>query len=263
MGDATSNRVAELSEHLQRGDFEALRTFLAHDYYSHSPRPGEPTAAERIADLAEGFKAGLPDLTASIEDVRAVDDGYSATLTVEGTHTGDLWNVPGGGDHVEWSTPISIRPVGDRIAVRIDETTTPARVGLIRKLRLVNPADEMDQPPHYPHTAPEFLLKLVLTGSAGDKTCSHLDLVEVTEPSTHECEQCAASGDIWPALRMCLICGFVGCCDTSKNRHMAAHHEQTGHQIFRSINADEGWIWCYDDDAFFESTTLDRLRKGD
>ena len=83
-------------------------------------------------------------------------------------------------------------------------------------------------------------------------------LSRITEPTTAECEQCVATGDIWPALRMCLICGFVGCCDTSKNRHMAGHHAETGHPIFRSINADEGWIWCYDDDAFFEKSTLER-----
>jgi hypothetical protein len=30
--------------------------------------------------------------------------------------------------------------------------------------------------------------------------------------------------------------------------------------IFRSIRDDEGWIWCYEDDAFFDKATLDRFR---
>jgi hypothetical protein len=262
MTDTVADRVGALSRRLEQGDFDAIRGFLARDYYSHSPGTDEAGAAERIADLAAGFKAGLPDLTATISDIRVDGGTCSAVLNVAGTHTDELWNAPGSGNRVEWITPISIRPVGDRLAMRIDETTTPDRVGLLRQLRLVNPADEMDLPPHYPHMAPEFLLKLVLTGAAGDKPCSHFGLVEVTEPTTFECEQCVASGDIWPALRMCLICGFVGCCDTAKGRHMAAHHQETGHPIFRSINADEGWIWCYDDDAFLESSTLERLRRA-
>jgi uncharacterized UBP type Zn finger protein len=44
---------------------------------------------------------------------------------------------------------------------------------------------------------------------------------------------------------MCLICGFVGCCDTSKNKHMLAHVRESGHPIIRSIQHGEAWIWCY------------------
>lgn len=260
MTEAAADRVLELSHRLEQGDFEALREYLAHDFYTYKPESDEPGAAARIAGLAVGFKAGLPDLTASLTGVQADGTGLTATLNVRGTHQQELWGVPGSGEVVEWSTPVSIRAVGDRLAVRIDETTTPKRVGLLRQLRLVNPADEMDQPPRHPHSAPDFLLKLVLTGSAGDKPCSHLDQIRVTQPTTFECEQCVASGDIWPALRMCLICGYVGCCDTSKNRHMAGHHAETGHGIFRSINGEERWIWCYEDDAFFEGSTLDRYR---
>jgi hypothetical protein len=156
--------------------------------------------------------------------------------------------------------PISARDVGDRLAFRIDGTTTPDRVGVVRRLHMVNPPDEMDLPPHFPVVWPEFLLKLVFTGQSADKPCSHVDLVQVTEPTTDVCEQCVASGDVWPALRMCLICGFVGCCDTSKHRHMAKHYEETGHPIFRSIRNEERWVWCYADDAFFEGRLLDRFR---
>jgi hypothetical protein len=183
-----------------------------------------------------------------------------AAMTVRGTHQGELWGAPGGGDLVEWTNPVSIRAVGDRLAVRFDDTSTPQRVGLLRQLRLVNPPDEMDQPPRYPVTTPDFLLKVVLTGEAGDRPCAHLDQIAVTEPTASVCEQCVELGDIWPALRMCLVCGFVGCCDTSKNRHMPKHHEETGHAIMRSINRDERWMWCYDDNAFFEGTTFERYR---
>jgi uncharacterized UBP type Zn finger protein len=73
------------------------------------------------------------------------------------------------------------------------------------------------------------------------------------------CDPCVASGGYWPALRMCLICGAVGCCDTSVSKHARAHHEATGHPLIRSIRLREGWIWCYVDAAMFERPTLERL----
>jgi hypothetical protein len=255
------DRLHELGQRLEDGDFEALREYLAPEFFGATPAPGEPAANDRIADLALAFKAALPDLRASLDGVTASGDGeVSAALTLRGTHENDLWGVPGSGNAVEWTTPITIKVVGDRFAVRLDDTSTPQRVGVLRQMRLINPPDEMDQPPHFPVTTPEFLLKVVLTGEAGDRPCSHLELIEVTEPPAAVCSQCDDSGDIWPALRMCLICGFIGCCDTSKNRHMAKHYEETGHPIFRSINRNEGWIWCYADDAFFETRVLDQHR---
>jgi|GEM_PF-1478493 len=51
------------------------------------------------------------------------------------------------------------------------------------------------------------------------QTCTHMDQIKVTEPTTHVCEECVKMGDTWLHLRMCLICGNVGCCDSSKNKH--------------------------------------------
>jgi hypothetical protein len=257
----STDRLANLAGQLRAGDFASLRDHLADEFYASKRGPGEPSAADRITDLALDLKAALPDLTAVLDDLETHADGHvTATMTLRGTHRNELWGVPGSGDVVEWTAPLSIRAVGERFAFGIDGTSTADRVGLVRKLRLVNPPDEMDQPPRFPVVWPEFLLKLVFTGQAADRPCSHLDQIAVTEPSTSVCEQCVASGDVWPALRMCLVCGFVGCCDTSKNRHMAKHHEETGHPIFRSIRNDEGWVWCYEDDAFFERSLLDRAR---
>jgi uncharacterized UBP type Zn finger protein len=107
---------------------------------------------------------------------------------------------------------------------------------------------------------PEWLIKLIFTRQLKEKTCSHLDLIKVREPTTNVCEECTTLGDTWPSLRMCLVCGYVGCCDTSKNKHMKKHVEETGHPLIRSIAHGEGWIWCYEDEAFLsaESPQLDR-----
>ena len=75
--------------------------------------------------------------------------------------------------------------------------------------------------------------------------CKHLNQVKTTNPAKHACEACAKLGDSWVQLRMCLICGRVGCCDSSKNKHATKHFRETGHPLARSIEPGETWVWCY------------------
>ncbi|MCL4851611.1 MAG: UBP-type zinc finger domain-containing protein [Bryobacteraceae bacterium] len=79
--------------------------------------------------------------------------------------------------------------------------------------------------------------------------CSHLDQVRVTQAAAHECEDCVKTGDRWVHLRMCLVCGHVGCCDSSKNKHATRHFHSTQHPLIRSIEPGERWIWCYVDEV--------------
>lgn len=93
-------------------------------------------------------------------------------------------------------------------------------------------------------------LRELWTGNREAKDCSHLHLIQDVEPSSTEgCAECLALGDTWPFLRMCLICGYVGCCDQAKNQHMLKHIQDTGHVLIRSFEPGEDWIWCYQDQA--------------
>ena len=47
------------------------------------------------------------------------------------------------------------------------------------------------------------------------RECTHLDQINDVEPSAEGCEECLRMGDTWVHLRECLICGHVGCCDSS------------------------------------------------
>jgi signal transduction histidine kinase len=80
-----------------------------------------------------------------------------------------------------------------------------------------------------------------------DPKCTHLNLISDVSPGAAGCEECLASGDAWVHLRMCMVCGHVGCCDESKNRHATAHFHGTGHPIMRSFEQGEDWMWCYED----------------
>ena len=79
--------------------------------------------------------------------------------------------------------------------------------------------------------------------------CTHRDQVRVTElpDSVEGCEECLRTGDPWLHLRVCLMCGKVGCCDDSPNRHATAHFAETGHPIIRSLEPGEQWSYCYVD----------------
>ena len=77
------------------------------------------------------------------------------------------------------------------------------------------------------------------------QTCRHLDQIQVRTTEKRGCEECLKSGDTWVHLRLCLSCGHVGCCDSSKNRHATKHFHKMQHPLMRSIEVGESWVWCY------------------
>ncbi|MGH8986480.1 MAG: UBP-type zinc finger domain-containing protein [Acidimicrobiia bacterium] len=83
--------------------------------------------------------------------------------------------------------------------------------------------------------------------------CAHIDQTQAVEPHSDGCEDCLAIGDTWVHLRLCLSCGHVGCCDSSKNKHATAHFHATTHPIVRSLERGENWAWCYVDEVVLEA----------
>ena len=74
--------------------------------------------------------------------------------------------------------------------------------------------------------------------------CSHIP-AEPHAPTSRGCGHCLAQGDTWVHLRVCLTCGQVGCCDSSKNRHATRHFHESGHAVMQSLEPGEDWRWCY------------------
>lgn len=54
-------------------------------------------------------------------------------------------------------------------------------------------------------------------------SCTHLDYIRNIAPSSRGCEDCLKTGDTWVHVQLCLTCGHVGCCDSSKNKHAEKH----------------------------------------
>lgn len=81
--------------------------------------------------------------------------------------------------------------------------------------------------------------------------CTHLDQIHSVTPSGAGCQECLEIGDTWVHLRLCLECGHVGCCDSSKNKHATKHFHATDHPIVQSFQPGEDWRWCYVDKLMF------------
>jgi CPA1 family monovalent cation:H+ antiporter len=79
--------------------------------------------------------------------------------------------------------------------------------------------------------------------------CEHLQKARPpVEPHTlGQCDACLEAGSRWVHLRMCVVCGNVGCCDSSPLTHATKHYEETGHPVMRSAEPDEDWRWCFVD----------------
>ncbi|HLW74700.1 MAG TPA: UBP-type zinc finger domain-containing protein [Gammaproteobacteria bacterium] len=82
--------------------------------------------------------------------------------------------------------------------------------------------------------------------------CKHVDQAKEVSYGKQVCPECVKMGDTWVHLRICMLCGHVGCCDNSKNKHATAHFKASGHPIIKSIQPGEDWAWCYVDEVYLE-----------
>jgi uncharacterized UBP type Zn finger protein len=95
------------------------------------------------------------------------------------------------------------------------------------------------------------LRRLFVRTQTPARDCAHRDQIREVTPSALGCEECLRMGDTWVHLRICMICGHVGCCDNSKNKHATKHFRETGHPIIQSFQPGEDWMWCYIDGIMF------------
>ena len=76
--------------------------------------------------------------------------------------------------------------------------------------------------------------------------CEHAERIKENgiSPKTNGCEECEKEGMNWVAIRMCLTCGHVGCCDSSVGLHARKHFENTNHPVMIQLPK-KSWKWCY------------------
>jgi CPA1 family monovalent cation:H+ antiporter len=88
---------------------------------------------------------------------------------------------------------------------------------------------------------------VTMAGTGRGEDCEDLRArpVLVGAAAATACPRCLEEGTTWVALRRCLTCGAIGCCDSSAGRHATEHFRQTGHPVMQSAEPGEDWRWCY------------------
>ena len=83
-----------------------------------------------------------------------------------------------------------------------------------------------------------------------ESPCEHAKSVKIHEVRrpAEGCQDCLAMRGEWVHLRVCLVCGNVGCCDSSPNHHATSHFHSSGHAIITSAEPGETWVWCFTDE---------------
>lgn len=78
--------------------------------------------------------------------------------------------------------------------------------------------------------------------------CAHLSKFATDASSEKDrCDACGLNKD----LRVCLTCGYVGCCE-SHGAHDTGHFRETGHPFIRPQRNEYDWLWCYECNAFLQ-----------
>ena len=80
--------------------------------------------------------------------------------------------------------------------------------------------------------------------------CEDMDQITVSSPKPEQCAECVKAGDKWVYLRTCLICGDVGCCGSSKNKHAGQHYKETGHPLYHITESGGKIAYCYTHDHY-------------
>ncbi len=83
-------------------------------------------------------------------------------------------------------------------------------------------------------------------------SCAHLDQFATVTPQTDGCAECLKAGTDWVHLRICRVCGHVGCCDQSRGKHATKHFHTSKHPVMESYDPPDPWGWCYVDEVMIE-----------
>ena len=104
----------------------------------------------------------------------------------------------------------------------------------------------------YSINALQHLKDILQSYNCMNQKCEHFKDVdeENTSPNTKGCEECEKEKSDWVALRMCLVCGHIGCCDSSVGLHARKHFENTGHPVMIAL-PNKPWRWCYEHKQYY------------
>jgi steroid delta-isomerase-like uncharacterized protein len=95
--------IMKQAELLNRGDFDALREFLAPEYLFYTPsRSAESHSREEYVENIKTIKKAFPDMNWKILELISVGNRVIMRYVGSGTHKGEYAGIPATRNHVEY-----------------------------------------------------------------------------------------------------------------------------------------------------------------
>lgn len=80
-------------EALNRGALHVIQELYAPNFIDHSPGPGQAPGPEGIIEVVKQYRAAIPDLTVTVEDILVAGERVVTRETWSGTHRNALADV--------------------------------------------------------------------------------------------------------------------------------------------------------------------------
>lgn len=94
--------VSQFIHLMQTKAFDRFEEIIAKDYKQHNPLVKQGLAG--IQEGASWFLTLFPDLSATIEEIVVEEDLIVARITWAGTHSAELFGIPGSGIKASWTS---------------------------------------------------------------------------------------------------------------------------------------------------------------
>jgi steroid delta-isomerase-like uncharacterized protein len=107
--------VRRFFELFNQGDITAMGEVYAPDVVDHNPAPGQGPGLEGIQQILGLFRAGLPDIVVTVDNMIAEADLVVTRQTARGTQTGAFLGVPPTGKPVTMSAQDMYRVAGGKV----------------------------------------------------------------------------------------------------------------------------------------------------
>jgi monovalent cation:H+ antiporter-2, CPA2 family len=211
---------------------------------------GETKAEEPVVICNPGEDC-LETRTVTVRPASQVSGKTIAELDLEYNFAITIRSIRRGGEVIDEPSPTTVLIAGDEIVLAGMASAFAQAAPLFRTIAATEKLKSLVT--DFPSTdsgtlfVPDMESLVQLKVEKLNPECSHLDQTQPVLPSARGCEDCLRIGDRWVHLRICMTCGHVGCCDSSKNKHATKHSLQTTHPIIKSLQPGEDWAWCYVD----------------
>ena len=96
---------------LNAKDADAIGQIMSANFIDHDLPPGQEPGIEGMLSMMRGFFAAFPDLKVTINQLIAEGDLVAATMTTEGTQTGEFMGMPASGKKISMTEMHMVRVV--------------------------------------------------------------------------------------------------------------------------------------------------------